>query len=59
MDRPVGAQMEWLNPVPKGLVNRPEDWRWSGYNNFALDKATVTAGPIQIDDVRLPLGHLA
>ena len=43
-----------LNPVQKGLVERPEDWRWSSYNNFALDKATVTACPIQIDYVRPP-----
>jgi hypothetical protein len=27
--------------------------------NSALDKSTVAARPIQIDDVRLPLGHQA
>jgi putative transposase len=27
-----------LNPVRKGLVAKPEDWRWSSYNNFALDR---------------------
>jgi len=48
-----------LNPVKKGLVKRPEDWRWSSYNNFALDKATVAACPIQIDYARLPLGYRA
>jgi hypothetical protein len=48
-----------LNPVKKGLVKRPEDGRWSSYNNFALEKATVAACPIQIDDVRLPLGYRA
>jgi len=48
-----------LNPVRKGLVKRPEDWRWSSYSNFALDKATVAACPIQIDYVRLPLGYRA
>ena len=37
-----------LNPVQKGLVNRPEDWRWSSYNNFALDQTTVKRCPIQI-----------
>jgi hypothetical protein len=42
------------NPVKAVLVKRPEDWRWSSYNNFALDKATVAACPIQIDLVRLP-----
>jgi REP element-mobilizing transposase RayT len=48
-----------LNPVKKGLVKRPEDWRWSSYNNFALDKETVAACPVQIDYVRLPLGYRA
>ena len=43
-----------LNPVRKGLVAKPEDWRWSSYNNFALDKTTVTRCPIQIDDIHLP-----
>jgi hypothetical protein len=28
-----------LNPVRKGLASRPEEWRWSSYNNFALDRA--------------------
>ena len=48
-----------LNPVNKGLVKRPEDWRWSSYNSFALDKATVAACPIQVDYVQLPLGYRA
>ena len=48
-----------LNPVRKGLVKRPEDGQWPSYNNFALEKATVAACPIQFDDVRLPLGHRA
>jgi hypothetical protein len=48
-----------LNPVKKGLVKRPDDWRWSSYNNFALDKATVAACPIQIDYVSLPAGYRA
>jgi REP element-mobilizing transposase RayT len=46
-----------LNPVRRRLVKRPQDWRWSSYNNFALDKATVAACPIQIDYVRLPEGY--
>jgi len=25
-----------LNPVTKGLVREPAQWRWSSYNNFAL-----------------------
>jgi REP element-mobilizing transposase RayT len=24
-----------LNPVKAGLVSRPEDWRWSSYNEYA------------------------
>jgi putative transposase len=43
-----------LNPVRKGLASRPEDWRWSSYNNFALDKDAVAGCPIQIDPVHLP-----
>ncbi len=43
-----------LNPVRKGLASRPEDWRWSSYNNFALDGQTVAECPIQIDHVHLP-----
>ena len=43
-----------LNPVRKGLVKRPEDWRWSSCNNFALDKGTVGECPMQIDYVQLP-----
>ena len=43
-----------LNPVRKGLVSRPEEWRWSSHNNFALDKERLRCCPIQIDYVRLP-----
>ncbi len=38
-----------LNPVRKGLVAKPEEWRWSSYNNFALDRSVVARCPIQID----------
>ena len=48
-----------LNPVRKGLVHRPEDRRWSSYNNFALQKAVVAACPIRIDSVRLPESYRA
>jgi hypothetical protein len=60
-EKEFGKRLDYmhLNPVRKNLVKRPEDWRWSSYNNFALDKATVAACPIQIDDVRLPLGYCA
>jgi len=43
-----------LNPVRQGLAARPGDWRWSSHNNFALDKASVAACPIQLDYVHLP-----
>ena len=46
-----------LNPVRKGLARRPEDWRWSSYNNYALEKEQVSRCPIPIDYVRLPLGY--
>jgi hypothetical protein len=48
-----------LNPLRKGLVGKPEDWRWSSYNNFALDKVIVAACPIRIDYVRLPDAYRA
>lgn len=41
------------NPVQKGLVRLPEEWRWSSYNNFSLDKSIVAACPIQIDYIHL------
>lgn len=43
-----------LNPVRKELVAKPEDRRWSSYNNFALDKKVLADCPIQIDCVHLP-----
>ena len=43
-----------LNPVRKGLVNTPEEWRWSSCDNFALDPITVRDCPIRIDYVLLP-----
>jgi REP-associated tyrosine transposase len=48
-----------FNPVRKGLVEKPEDWRWSSYNNYALDRKTVVRCPIQIDYIRLPEGYRA
>ena len=54
-----GYVLTHMNPVRRGLVKRPGDWRWSSYNNFALDKATVAACPIQIDYVSLPVGYRA
>jgi hypothetical protein len=45
--------------VRKGLAKRPKDGRWSSYNNFDLDKATVVACAIQIYDLPLPQGYRA
>jgi REP-associated tyrosine transposase len=51
-----GQCLEYMhfNPVRKGLVARPEDWRWSSYNNYALEAWRVAECPMQIDYVRLP-----
>jgi hypothetical protein len=38
---------------------QPEDWQWSSCSNFAWDKAAAAAWPIEINDVRLPLGYRA
>jgi hypothetical protein len=46
-----------LNPVRKGLAARQEEWRWSSYNNFALDRDVVASCPIQIDYVMLSDGY--
>jgi REP element-mobilizing transposase RayT len=37
------------NPVRRGLVTQPDQWRWSSHNNFSLDPAVVAACPIAID----------
>jgi len=60
-EREFAARLDYMhrNPVRKGLVKRPEDWRWSSFNNFALDKSVVGACPIQIDYVHLPPGYRA
>ena len=45
-----------LNPVRAGLVSRPEDWRWSSYNEYAGmggEEQKRCCGLI-IDRVRLP-----
>jgi hypothetical protein len=54
-----GLDYMHLNPVRKGLVKRPEEWRWSSYNNFALDKDQVARCPMQIDYVHLPESYRA
>jgi putative transposase len=45
-----------LNPVRAGLVSRPEDWRWSSYNEYvgmSGDEQTGRCGLI-VDRVRMP-----
>ena len=53
------ARLEYMhfNPVRKALVARPEDWRWSSYNNF--DPAKRADCVIQVDHVWLPEGYRA
>jgi REP element-mobilizing transposase RayT len=43
-----------LNPVRKALVDRPEEWRWSSYQNFSLEESVRAACPLQVDYVLLP-----
>jgi putative transposase len=31
------------NPVRRGLVDRPEDWLWSSYRNYAFDEQGAVA----------------
>jgi REP element-mobilizing transposase RayT len=45
-----------LNPVRAGLLSRPEDWRWSSYNEYAglsADEQNERCGLI-VDRVRMP-----
>ena len=45
-----------LNPVKAGLVSRPEDWRWSSYNEYAgmcAEEQKKRCGLI-VDRVRIP-----
>ena len=43
-----------FNPVRRGLVQRPDDWPWSSYDNFGLGKEEITHCRIRIVYVRLP-----
>ena len=45
-----------LSPVTAGWVSRPEDWRWSSYNEYAGTRAeeqNESCGLI-VDRVRMP-----
>jgi REP element-mobilizing transposase RayT len=48
-----------FNPVRKGLVKHPDQWRWSSYNNFSFERSKVAECPIQIDYLRLPEDYRA
>ena len=54
--REYGERLNYMhdNPVRKGFVKKPEDWRWSSFRNFSLSAAERAASPIQIDYVELP-----
>ena len=51
-----GERLNYMhdNPVRKGLVVKPEEWRWSSFRNFSQSKAERAACPIEIDYVTLP-----
>jgi putative transposase len=34
------------NPVKRGLVAAPEDWRWSSYRHYFLDES----GPVRVNE---------
>ena len=55
-EREMAERPDYLhhNPVRRGLVKRPDDWRWSSYNNSSLGKQRVAGCPIPIDYVRMP-----
>jgi hypothetical protein len=45
-----------LNPVKAGLASRPEEWRWSSYNEYAgmsAEEQKKRCGLI-VDRVRIP-----
>jgi len=53
--RDYWSKVEYIhqNPVTAGLVDRPEDWRWS--SAFPFDTST-SAGALRPDHVEMPLG---
>ena len=56
-------EVEYLhrNPVRAGLVSRPEDWRWSSYNEHAemsAEEQNERCGLI-VDRARIPFGPRA
>ena len=53
-----GEEVEYihLNPVRAGLLSRPEDWRWSSYNEYAGTSANEQNErcDLIVDRVRMP-----
>ena len=51
-----GQRLNYMhsNPVRKGLVAKPEEWRWSSFRNFSREESERAACPIEIDYVELP-----
>ncbi len=51
--RGLAERLEYihLNPVKKRLVGRPEDWKWSSYNNYSLGARGVVKCPIAMDEI--------
>lgn len=50
-DRPVEAVVDYIhaNPVRRGLVQRPTDWRWSSARRLAgLEDGPLTPDPIRL-----------
>jgi putative transposase len=45
-----------LNPVRAGLVSRPEDWRWSSYNEYAgmSGEEQIERCGLIVDRLRMP-----
>jgi REP-associated tyrosine transposase len=48
------AYIHW-NPVKAGLVQRPEDWKWSSFRDYtgSVNKAEGKGSPIPIDRIMM------
>jgi hypothetical protein len=53
--RSAAEKWQGCNPVTRGLVENPEDWKWSSYRSNALDDE----GPVKINvdwtKIRVPV----
>jgi putative transposase len=50
-----------LNPVKRGLVNKPEQWKWSSIHDYSgtVGQVKVTGSVLPIDRVLLPADRRA